>query len=346
MAQELSSMEGSMLKATAEEDEHDKEKEKKPEVELTAKQKMEAFFKQKFNDEVPFMPPYKPSKERGNEKSKSKGSGSDSLGWIPIPSFFKGYWSDQDIEVLKKRREAERRRAEGAGVYDGYIRSRYTLTNNPGGGNCLYYSTAHGLGANLGNFAELATLIRKMAAVQTAGLIRLGVGITPGMFGEMHLDNPELVMYDLTAASNTLDNLRKEAWRRIREKYNIPVGERIPDNPDYYAEVDHLVRGAIKYLPNLKQQLERLAEAYQKGQSQGGQYASDLDIRGIVLAKGINIHMHYVAPGHENCHREERYLYHDLMATYYGQDVPVSQVTIHIFHTGDNHYQFGVPKDL
>ena len=47
--------------------------------------------------------------------------------------------------ALTGGRRITQRRGQAAGAFDRYFRLNYKLTNNPGGGDCLYYSIVDGV---------------------------------------------------------------------------------------------------------------------------------------------------------------------------------------------------------
>jgi len=245
---------------------------------------------------------------------------------------------------------------QASALYAQHIQQNYNLTENPGGGDCMYYAFDDGLHNRTEEQASRipdkqrlvpAMELRVSAAKHTASLIRLGVGIVPGMFGDMPFSQSQraALMKVLDSASLQLAGIRRQSWDYIRDKYqlrgNLPV--------EHAAEAEEFVLAEVAERRQLRVLLAELADAYAEGQSQRRQYASHLDYIGLVLATGVDLRMHYVdsSPNgiaQNHGHTVSVYRYHEFCLQYQGRRVAPARNTLDIFHVNDGHYVFGVHK--
>jgi hypothetical protein len=100
--------------------------------------------------------------------------------------------------------------------------------------------------------------------------------------------------------------------------------------------------------PILRAKLASVAERYREIQSTRGLWAGDLEFRGLAVCFKVDLHVHYVDASEagllQNGHRVDVYPHHVLVNTYFSQQVEPATETIHIVHTGGNHYMTGRPK--
>ncbi|WP_375746446.1 hypothetical protein NR800_18035 [Corallococcus interemptor] len=299
-------------------------------------------------------------------RSKSKGPGSSissGRGRRPRPSQPPSKDKDKDkgtsskVGAWSKKAEAQVRYLAAAKLYNADVHRNYALTENPGGGDCMYYAFADGLRRNArvpgptpfgGERIAEAMTLRENAAEMTARLIQRGVGISPGMFRDMAPSGETL--QTLALASESMDQLRLDAWAEVRLRRalgpDFVFSDTDPRYPQFVALAESYVVAAINRDGVLRARLNALAEAYEAGQRRRRQWAGDLDFRGLVLSNRVNLRMHYVDASdtgiqNRNGHRVDTYNFQELWRQYFGTDVMPSGVTIDIFHVNDNHYVFG-----
>ncbi|HYH97354.1 hypothetical protein [Hyalangium sp.] len=281
---------------------------------------------------------------------------SDPLGVGASPQGSSGRSSSSPPRLGEPKQAGPSPWQRASALYAQHIRDTYNLTENPGGGDCMYYSFDDGL--NLRTEEQAARIsaedrlgpameLRVQAAAETARLIRLGVGIAPGMFGDMPFLPARRVelMRVLDQVSVQMDALRTQSWAYIRDRYQL-VG-RLP--VEHAAEAEQYTLAAVAERRPLQALLTELAEAYEWGQSHRRQYASHLDYIGLVLVTGVDLRMHYVdsSPNgiaQNHGHTVSLYRYHEFCMQYHGRRVAPARRTIDIFHVNDNHYVFGIPK--
>ncbi|MFY2558313.1 hypothetical protein ACN469_11835 [Corallococcus terminator] len=243
--------------------------------------------------------------------------------------------------------------------YRAYVNRNFALVDNPGGGDCLYYAFADGVNHRSAEDAsklpgdgraEESMHYRQEAAAMTATLIRRGIGISPAMFRDM---KPSSELLELIAvATARMEQVRGEAWQQVRQHRGLGDGHEFRDTDENYqeevAEAEARFQELLRANVPLGELLNVLATAYEDGQGRGHQWAGDLDFRSLVLARGVNLRMHYVDNSPEGLregdgHRVDEYNFRELSARYLGEEVDEATDTIDVFHQNDNHYVAGRP---
>ncbi|RUO89198.1 hypothetical protein D7Y11_31630 [Corallococcus sp. AB018] len=265
------------------------------------------------------------------------------------------HWSKQAESRI--RSEAELRLQRATALFDMYVQQNFVITDNPGGGDCLYYAFSDGVKRRTpqsvaqlpeGDRLEEAMLYRESAAAMTANLIRRGVGISPVMFRDMRPSQD--VLRRLDNASTALDRIRLDAWASVRLRRGLRVDYAFRDTDPRYAEhvalAETFVMEAVRRNVELSESLRVIADAYESGQRRRRQWAGDLDFRGLVLSARVNLRIHYVDTSERGIrdhhgHRVDTYDFRELSAQYFGSNVPGAAITIDILHVGDNHYVAG-----